>query len=309
MPEQPSTTDLLQPPPPQALHWVTSQFGAGSRVARLRPIPQGGWHANHALVVVDRLGRRHRLVLRRWARPDWDVDDPDFTVQRELTILTLLADATVPAPQVVAADPDGAACDAPALLLARLPGRPPAPARPRDLRGFLTQLAQALPPIHAVNGRAQQFVPAYRTYQDLRRQPLPAWLGRSRAWEQAFAVATGPAPPARRCFIHRDYHPGNTLWWQGRLTGVVDWTQGSWGPPGIDVGWMRWNLACDYGLEVAERFLGLWEAANGTRDAHHPYWDVLTAVDLVAAMDPDPPLRDEGYSRLVQHVTAALSRL
>jgi aminoglycoside phosphotransferase (APT) family kinase protein len=312
MPEQPSTTDLLRPLPPQTLHWVTSQFGTGSRITRLRPIPHGGWHANHALVVVDRHGHRHRLILRRWARPGWEVDDPDFTVAREVTVLGLLADAMVPTPtpRVVAADPDGAVCDVPTLLCVRLPGRPPTQTPPGDLRGFLTQLAQALAAIHTVNGRAHQLVPAYRTYQNLHRHPLPpAWLGRSRVWEQAFQVAIEPAPTTRRCLIHRDYHPGNTLWWQGHLTGVVDWTQGSWGPPGIDVGWMRWNLACDYGLQVADQFLGLWEAATGSKEAHHPYWDVLTAVDLVAAMDPDPPPRDQGYFRLVQHVTAALSRL
>lgn len=307
MPKQPSAEGLLRPPPPQTLHWVTSVIGTGSRITRLRPIRHGGWHANHALVVVDQRGHRHRLVLRRWARPDWAVDDPDFTVQREATILTLLTDAPVPTPQVVAADPAGAVCDAPSLLLTRLPGRPPA--QPRDLRGFLTQLAEALPTIHAVNGRARQLVPAYRTHQDLRGLPPPAWLGRSTVWAQAFTVATGPAPATRRCFIHRDYHPGNTLWWRGRLTGVVDWTQGSWGPPGIDVGWMRWNLACDHGLQAAEEFLAIWQAVDGTNDEHHPYWDVLTAVDLVTAMNPDPPTRDEGYHRLVQHVTAALSRL
>jgi hypothetical protein len=32
--------------------------------------------ANHALTVVDRAGEAHRLVLRRWARPEWIVEDP-----------------------------------------------------------------------------------------------------------------------------------------------------------------------------------------------------------------------------------------
>ncbi|MGH2744028.1 MAG: phosphotransferase [Thermoleophilaceae bacterium] len=36
--------------------------------------------------------------------------------------------------------------------------------------------------------------------------------------------------------------PGNTLWRSGRLSGVVDWTQASWGPASIDLEWMRWNL-------------------------------------------------------------------
>lgn len=51
--------------------------------------------------------------------------------------------------------------------------------------------------------------------------------------------------------IHRDYHPENTLCWAGRLTGVVDWTQASYGPPALDVAHMRWNLAADHGRKVA----------------------------------------------------------
>jgi hypothetical protein len=51
------------------LGWITGVFGAGSRITRLRPISEGLWHVNRALVVVDRQGHRHRLILRRWARP------------------------------------------------------------------------------------------------------------------------------------------------------------------------------------------------------------------------------------------------
>ena len=62
-----------------------------------------------------------------------------------------------------------------------------------------------------------------------------------------------PAPPDdRACFIHRDYHPGNTLWTGGRLTGVVDWIGGSWGPPSVDLGHMRVNLTA-----VATRLLAV----------------------------------------------------
>jgi Ser/Thr protein kinase RdoA (MazF antagonist) len=45
-----------------------------------------------------------------------------------------------------------------------------------------------------------------------------------------------PEPPGSRGSIHRDYHPGNTFWSRDRLTGVVDWTQASWGDPRADVG-------------------------------------------------------------------------
>jgi len=136
-----------------ALGWVCEAVGAGSHIAAVRPLASS-WLANHAVTVADRHDRRHRLVLvlRRWARPGWDLYDPDYTAQREATILMLLAPTAVPAPKVVAADPEGTACDVPALLLTRLPGRPPAPVL-ADRRGFLTQLAEVLATIHASTAR------------------------------------------------------------------------------------------------------------------------------------------------------------
>ena len=69
--------------------------------------------------------------------PDWAADDPDYTVDREVRVLGLLVATPVPAPLVVAADPDGSRCDVPAILLTRLTGHPPrrADARPRGSSG------------------------------------------------------------------------------------------------------------------------------------------------------------------------------
>lgn len=46
-----------------------------------------------ALDVLDAGGQTHRQVLRRWARPGWDADDPDYTAEREVRVLELLDDA------------------------------------------------------------------------------------------------------------------------------------------------------------------------------------------------------------------------
>jgi len=110
--------------PRGAARWVTDVIGRGSRIAWARRLRLGGWHVNHALDVVDADGRTHRLVLRRWARPDWEAEDPDHTVERETWVLELLHSTQVPAPTVVAADPSGVRCDVPAMLLTRLAGHP-----------------------------------------------------------------------------------------------------------------------------------------------------------------------------------------
>jgi aminoglycoside phosphotransferase (APT) family kinase protein len=306
---------LRRRPPAAALAWAAAAFGPGGRVVGVRPLASA-WLANHVLEVVDAAGVVHRVVLRRWARPGWDEDDPDFTAAREAAILELLAPTPVPAPALVAADPDGAACDVPALLLSLLPGGPP------DLGGdpgpVLEGLAAALPPIHAVavpgtrggavgpGPAAPAPMPAYHRFYEPERLAPPAWTARPELWTRAFEVATGPPPPYRPCFIHRDYHPGNTLWEDGRLVGVVDWVGGSWGPPSVDLGHMRLNLVWDLGPEAADRFLAAHHALTGAD--HHPHWDLVAAVDCVPELDaPGPPA--PWLQRMEDWVAATLARL
>jgi aminoglycoside phosphotransferase (APT) family kinase protein len=306
---QPSETDRIhrllgRRPPAAALGWAAAPFGPGARVAAVRPLPSA-WLANHAVDVAGRDGTVHRLVLRRWARPGWDEEDPDFTAAREAAILELLAPTPVPAPALVAADPGAAVCDVPALLLTRLPGGPPDLGA--DPRSLVEGLAAALPPIHAVAVGGGGAVPAFRRFYEPGRLVPPAWSDRPRLWARAFEVAAGPPPAGRPCFIHRDYHPANTLWTGGRLTGVVDWIGGSLGPPSVDLGHMRVNLTWDLGLEAADRFLAAHRALTGFD--HHPYWDVACAVDVVPELESDGPPPDPSLRRMEELVAAALASL
>ena len=298
--------DIRRRPPPQALEWAAERVGAGSRVVEVRALPSS-WLANHALVVVDRFGSRHRLVLRRWARPGWEISDLDFTARREATVLELLAHSDVPAPVLVAADPDAVVCDVPALLLARLPGHPPRP--PLEMASFLNQLAAALPAVHRVDGRAARVVPAYRRYYDPARLAPPAWSRRKPLWDRALQVASGPVPASAQCFIHRDYHPGNTLWSRGGMTGIVDWTSASFGPPSIDTAHMRWNLAVAYGVAAADEFLAAHQAVADPAFEHNPYWDVVAVVDVLPEIDKPggagPHVRDtDAYEEYLSSVLA-----
>jgi aminoglycoside phosphotransferase (APT) family kinase protein len=335
---EPQETDpvrrlLRRRPPAAALAWTAAAVGPGSRVVAVRPLPSA-WLANHAVDVADRAGTVHRLVLRRWARPGWDDEDPDFDAAREAAVLDLLAPTPVPAPALVAADPGAAVCDVPALLLARLPGRPPNPGADPDR--LVEGLAAALPPIHAVavpgatgpgdavpettgggeaapgatgGGEAAPVaaVPGYRRFYDPERLTPPAWSARPRLWARAFEVTAGPPPPHRQCFIHRDYHPGNTLWIGRRLVGVVDWIGGSFGPPSVDLGHMRLNLVWDLGMEAADRFLAAHRALTGFD--HHPYWDVVAAVDCVPELESPGPPPEPWLQRTEDLVAAALARM
>lgn len=271
---------LRRRPPTRTLRWVEASVGPGSRIIRVESLG-GRWLACHGVDVANRRGDVHRMVLRRWVRPGWHEDDPEFTAQQEARTMQLLAPTGVPAPELVAVDHDGTECDAPAVLTTRLPGRPPN--RPADMGSFLRQLAEALPPIHSVDARGM--VPDYRRYHAHVHLRLPPGTARRRLWERALSIARARPPQNVTSFIHRDYHPDNSLWSRGRLTGVVDWTAASWGPPEVDVGHMRWNLAGIYSVDVADEFLAVHAAVTGAPFQDQPYWDVVTLFDVLPEID------------------------
>ena len=151
----------------------------------------------------------------------------------------------------------------------------------------------ALADIHAVDPAG---IPPYRRYYEPDRLAVPTWASDRDVWERAIALAHAPPPDLPERFIHRDFHPGNTLWEGAELTGVVDWTTGSRGPAAVDLGHLRWNLALDYGQRVADALL--------PHPEHDPYYDVVTALDVLPELDTT--FTHAELLRLEEHVARAL---
>jgi aminoglycoside phosphotransferase (APT) family kinase protein len=98
-------------------------------------------------------------------------------------------------------------------------------------------------------------------------------------WDRAVTLFHGPRLDPDQVFIHRDYHPGNVLWRCGGVSGVVDWQAASVGPRSADVFWCRSNLIGRFGLEVADRFIRIWESVSGA--TYHPWAEVVMLVDVI----------------------------
>jgi aminoglycoside phosphotransferase (APT) family kinase protein len=191
-------------------------------------------------------------------------------------VLQLLEGADIPAPRLLAIDATAQECDAPALLMTRLPGR--VVLAPKEIEPWLRQMAAALPAVHAVP--PPPAVRRYRPYYDPRTRDVPPWSRAPKAWEAVLDLARAARRRTAPRFIHRDYHPGNLLWSRGSLSGVVDWISASIGPPGIDLGHCRVNLVRLHGVAVADRFLADYVSLlGGGVDDHHPYWDAITLID------------------------------
>ena len=239
-------SELVRSPPAATLAWVAAQFGPSGTVVRVRRLRNAWAAAMHAIDVVDGT-RRHRLVLRRWARTDI-APDPGV-VETECAALTLLASFDgIAVPRLVAADATGEHADVPAVLMTRLEGNDTLD--PPDVDAWVDGLVHSLRQIHSVPLPPAALGP-YTPWASEVPEP-PPWSTRRRAWEQAIEITRDAPPPVPTVLCHRDFWPGNVLWHGGRVSGVVDWTHACHGPAAVDVAHCRENLAMLFGLDVAD---------------------------------------------------------
>ena len=263
--------------------WIEDATGA--RVASDAILPGATSSALHS-VVVESNGQRQGLVLRRFTNREWVRREPDVAV-REAASLQHATRAGLPAPTLIATDRDGSHCGVPATLVTMIPGN--VILQPQNWSEWLAGLARAAAQIHRVD--AAGFRWSYRRYNEGESLAVPGWSKHPEAWRRAIDVVHGAAPPFRSCFVHRDYHPSNVLWSDGRVSGVVDWVNGCRGPAGIDVAWCRHNLANLHGVQAADDFLAAYIAAAGSDFRYEPYWDLMSVVELL----PGPPSMYEGW--------------
>ncbi|MGZ4715126.1 MAG: phosphotransferase family protein [Acidimicrobiales bacterium] len=270
--------------PDRARAWVEAAVGPGSRLVWARALPGATSSAVHGVTVVDRRGRHHELVLRRYVLLDWLEREPDLA-EREAEALVIVEPSPVPTPVLVAADVDGTDLGAPGVLMTRLPGRPPA--EPGPTPDQVDRLAALLPVLHATPVPPGSGVRAYRPYDQRHDLVPPPWSTDDPMWRQAIHlhrafVAAGPV-----VLVHRDYHPANVLFdpSTGQVSGLVDWANASLGRPDVDVGHCRFNLVGQLGRAGADRFRDRWLAESGT-DRYDPTYDVLAVVGALREWSP-----------------------
>lgn len=218
--------------------------GPDATVREMHALP-GGTHARTYLI--QTADPEREFVLRQFAVGD-------DAARREMRVLAALDGLGGLAPLLLAGRPDGPSPGGPWVLISRLPGT--ADITPRDPAACARQLGGTLARIHATARHRLVALPSVfdRPGGSLAALSGPAASIVAARWE---AFTSG-----HTVLTHCDFWSGNTLWKDGTLTGVVDWTGGARGPRDFDLGWCRLDLYLLYGEPIADTFLQSYQAAS-----------------------------------------------
>ncbi|MGA5101914.1 alpha/beta fold hydrolase [Streptomyces lavendulocolor] len=296
--------------PPRTPDWVAKSLREGERVRSARLLA-GGWTSQMRLLrVAGPRGDGRDLVLRSFVKPFYRRHAAGL-LAREAEVLGLLAGTGIPVPECLAVDAAAEFCDAPSLLMTRLPGA--VRVGEEDLQARLGLLARQLVAVHRVPVPRGARPRPYQAWTSPERVRVPEGTERPGLWARAVEVIGREAPAYEGCFLHRDFHPGNVLFTgEGedlRVSGVVDWVETSWGPADLDVAHCSTALALLYGAECGLGFAGRYVAHGGVLAADPEarlYWRLLDA--LAFAPDADKvgrSWRELGRADLTPRVLAA----
>ncbi len=78
--------------------------------------------------------------------------------------------------------------------------------------------------------------------------------------------------------LHGDYWPGNILWRDGRLVGIVDWEDAAIGDPLADIAISRLDLLWAFGADAMQRFIREYAAVAPIDFTNLAHWDLCAAL-------------------------------
>lgn len=262
---------------------------------------EGGQHADTWRV--DTENPATSVVVRQFP-----LDDP--APSREQRVLRAIDGLGGLAPALLGGDLDGRWSRYPTSLVSWLDGQPDI--TPTDPRAWARELGRALAVVHAVPAERLAELPSVFDgsggSEEILAGPLAAEV-RSR-WSE---IAGSP-----EVLTHTDFWSGNVVWRDGRLTGIVDWSGGSRGPRGFDLGWCRLDLVLLFDEQIADQFLAAYEAGAGQAVGEIHLWDSWAAArsdEGVASWGPNylplgrPDLDEDELRRRHGQWTARLRAL
>jgi prepilin-type processing-associated H-X9-DG protein len=225
-------------------------------------------------------GLRCTLVLRQYGAAILGAV-PDIA-DTEYRLLKLLSAAGLPVPRPCLADESGSIVPGSCLLMENIDGE--RVHKPDDLSSFARQLAAALAVVHN-SGIARADVPFLPDIGAYVADELGAGPHKldgvvpETAIRRALQANWQLPQVSQPVVLHGDYWPGNVLWCDGRVVGIIDWEEAAFGDPMADLANIRLELFWHFGSATMDLLTDTYLALRpGVGTATLPMWDLRTAL-------------------------------
>ena len=217
-------------------------------------------------------GATERLIARR--------PNHGHSAAEEFRVLVALQDAGLPVPPPRHLAPDGTC-----LVVGYIEGE--LDLSPLDPTAYLRRYAEALARVHRVDPTGLG-LPVQSRHHSKRPTVLNASL-REGEIRDAIAAALPSVALGHPVLRHGDFWPGNVLWRDGEIAGIIDWEAACVGEPLADLAICRLDLLWILGPEAMDVLTRHYEGLTDLDLADLPYWDLCASLRPVANIEEWAP--------------------
>ena len=232
-----------------------------------------------ALEVQQQGGQTKRLIVRQHGPRDL-AQNPRIAAD-EFRLLSILQSAGLPTPKPYYLDESGDIFPTPYIVVEYIEGQPEF--APADLPDFIRQMAVQLARIHRVDHAAADlsFLPSQTQNVTGRLRQRPPVLDTSLQEDRIRDALDATWPPAQHnasALLHGDYWPGNLLWKDDELIGVIDWEDAASGDPLVDLANTRLEILWAFDSDAMQQFTQHYQAITAVDMTNLPLWDLCAAL-------------------------------
>jgi aminoglycoside phosphotransferase (APT) family kinase protein len=258
---------------------IAQKVRPGSELVRAWPLTGGVSAQVTAMEVRLPDGVIAKMVVRRHGAAD--LRQNPRVAEEEFRLLGILNEAGLPAPAPYYVDARGEVFGSPCVVVEFIEGSS-GPALD-DVPGAISQMARLLAQIHAISPAHADlsFLPRQAEIYAKKLGQRPAWVDESLDEGRIRDVLEAVWPLPRRnadALLHGDYWPGNTLWRDGQLVGLIDWEDARVGDPLEDLANSRLEVLWAYGIEAMQSFTKQYRSVARIDFTDLPYWDLCAAL-------------------------------
>ncbi len=187
----------------------------------------------------------------------------------------------VPVPQIFYVEPQSEAVPMPLFLLEFIEGAPVL--SPEDKSSYVRAYAACLAKIHGVDLRDRRFSFLSAAKEEFQGEGSAVNVElREPEIRHALAQWRGSAESGPKRLLHGDFWPGNIIWKEGSVSGVIDWEESGVGEPLQDLSVARLDLLWTLGVEAMKEFTDAYLSLTPLDPRALSYWDLVASLRPVS---------------------------